>query len=487
MRESFASLLFGWVAKSRANGQINGYTGCLTQLDRTRLIGSLFLFSSFKKVALFALLLLTPLFAKVIDSVEFTQQTITSDKTLKRVLSLNENVHYSDSLHDHFIERFERSNLFDSVSIDTLSHTDSSVIAQFTLKEKNQLYVSSIGGGLYGNRYGEDVFPWIRVDVGVSKRNLRGTGQKLTVYGSLFRVRRIGTLWDIPLSNDFFLQAGALIGSNPSIYDSWHLRTQIKSLVGFGKTFRQRHSAKFNISPTYMEYEDIETTRFDSFGELISSVQWKSDFRDRTLNPRKGFYFKQNIRSNAMKPYRDNSGETIKYITGTTDLRTFISPWAKDFTFAIQAKANLTYNGSLNRYNKLYMGGSETIRGFNSGHFGGESIFNNILSGVMEFRFPIYSVKSLNLSFLSWYDESLKSFPFDIAGALFINGGYLWEDLSEVFDKNNRYYSATGAGGGIRVHLPTLNMSVCGDVGIPIHGNNDSSSPTIHGYINLPF
>ncbi len=53
--------------------------------------------------------------------------------------------------------------------------------------------------------------------------------------------------------------------------------------------------------------------------------------------------------------------------------------------------------------------------------------------------------------------------------------------------ENNKYYSAAGAGGGIRVHLPTLNMSICGDVGIPIHGNNDSSSPTIHGYINLPF
>jgi outer membrane protein assembly factor BamA len=488
MRELFASLLFGWVAKSRENGQINGYRDCVSQSDRTRLIGSLFPLFPLYKFAIITLLVLIPSSGKVIDSLHYIQHSVTSNETLDRIISLGDSTHYSDSLRELFLYRLEKSDLFDSVTIDTFTRPDSSFIVQVELREKNQFYISSIGGGIYGTRYGEEVFPWLRLDFGVSYRNLNGTGQKLTLYGSLFRIRYIGALWDIPLSNDYFINAGALIGSHPSIYDSWHARVNFKSTVGIGKRLLQRNTIQFNLIPAYMEYEDNSSHSYDGYSELISAILWKTDLRDRGLNPRRGIYFSQNFRTNHLHPYRNNSGTEIRYTGGISDLRAYFAPGTKDFIFAAQLKADLIYSGSLNRYNKLYMGGTETVRGFPSGYYGEATIFNNMLTATAEFRFPIFSVNALNLSFLSWYDPSLKSFPFDISGALFSTAGYLWDNLENGFSTDALSHTVIGGGGGLRFHLPTLKMSLCGDLAFPLYGTKHGErAPTIHGYINLPF
>jgi len=431
MRELFASLLFGWVAQSRESGQINGCLGCSN--TGTTEPGLQTLFSSISKTAIAALVFFSPIFA---DSTSAIQDSLPADSVTKNHLSL-----------------------------------------------------SDIGGSLYGTRYGEETFPWIRLYLAGSIKN-SGTDQTLTIHGSVARVRHIGVRWNVPLNKKWYITSGALAGSHPSIFDLWQAKQHIAGRLEVGKKLNLHHTISAELIPHYWNYDlrDIDSTQ--TFTELNSTIQWKSDFRDRTFNPRRGIYFSQTITGNPLSTYSEpTTGKKAHHLGGTSDLRGFYSPKNGPITLAIQGKAELIYAGELNRFDRRYLGGNETVRGFGSGAFGDDRIYQNRATAGAECRFPIFSVKGINLAFLSWYDPSMKRLPFDVTGAVFVNAGHLWSDLNGGFDKNEPHHSVAGAGGGIRVLFPTLGMSASGDIGWPIAAPSDKMtvSPAIHGYLGFPF
>lgn len=437
MRELFASLLFGWVAQSRENGQINGCLGCRNTGTTEPGLQALFSFFSHPiKVILFAI---APLFAAPV----------------------------SDSI---------------IASTDSISPSDSIY--------KNNFSLSDIGGSLYGTRYGDNVFPWIRVYLAGTIENLAGTDQRLTIHGSLVRVRHLGLRWELPLHNNTYLTTGILAGSHPSIFDDWHAKQHIAGRIEIGKKLGPHHSISAELVPHYWNYDLLDLDYSQEFNELNSSITLKSDFRDRVFNPRRGLFFTQSFTGNPISGYSEpESGKKVHYFGGTSDLRGYFSPNDGKITLALQAKAELIYRGELNRFDRRYLGGNETVRGFESGAFGNDIIYKNRGTAGAECRFPLFSVKGINLSFLSWYDPSMKCLPFDVTGVVFVNGGHLWKDLENVFNTSEPHHSAAGVGTGIRVLFPTLKISTSGDFGWPIYSPDSfkSKMPVLHGYLNFPF
>jgi len=435
MRELFASLLFGWVAQSRENGQINGCLGCRN--TGTTEPGLQALFSFFSKSALIILIGTIAAFA-------------------------------------------------DTTLIDTTAKSDS---LQIDSMPKNELSISDIGGGLYGSRYGESTFPWIKIYLAGSIDNLAGTNQRLTIHGSFARIRHLGVRWEIPFDNNWYLTAGALAGSHPSIQDTWHAQKHVAGRVEIGKKIG-KNTISVESVPHYWNYELRDILQHQTFEELTTTLLWKTDLRNRSFNPSKGIYFSQSLTGNPISTYREiGSNRSFYHIGGTTDLRGFISPGNGPIILGAQFKAELLYAGSLNRFDRLFLGGNETVRGFESGAFGIDKIYNNRSTVSAECRFPIFKVKGINLSFLSWYDPSMKRLPFDITGAVFINAGHLWDELEDGLNNSAPHHSGAGAGTGIRVLLPTLGMTVSGDLGWAIHAPESlkTAMPAIHGYLGFPF
>ncbi len=440
MRELFASLLFGWVAQSRESGQINGCLGCSN--TGTTEPGLQALFSFFSRSALVALIVTSPLFA-------LTEPSGQDSSTLLADTAIN-----SDTIH------------------------------------KNRISLSDIGGSLYGTRYGEDTFPWIRLYLAGSIDNLAGTEQQLTIHGSLFRVRHLGFRWKIPLANQWYFATGALAGSHPSIFDDWRAEQHIAGRIETGRMLSDHQNITLECIPHYWNYDLFDIDSKFQFEELTTTITWKADLRDRPFNPRSGYFISQSLSGNPLSSYREpGTNRSIRSLGGTTDIRGVISPTHGPISLAAQFKADLIYRGELNRFDRRYMGGNETVRGFGSGTFGRDQIYYNRVTLATECRFPIAKVKGINLSFLSWYDPSMKRLPFDITGTAFINAGHLWDTIESAFDLNAPHHSAAGAGMGIRILFPTLEMSASGDLGWPIYAPDSlkTTTPALHGYLNFPF
>lgn len=442
------------------------------------------------KVILVISLLIQFGWAFTIDSIAIPDSLKTKESTLYRILGLEVPFDYTDSLASLIYFRLNNSTLFDSVTIDTFVCNNHNTL-KIGLVDKSSLYLSDIGGGLYGERYGEEVFPWLRFNMAGTFRNIKGSGQSVTIAGEVFRIRKLGIIWRALLSKGIFLEVGASIGSQPSIYDTWDNTLEFLGGIGVGKIINKNSYLNFRITPEYNTIELLNENLLDDYWEVISTFSVVFDYRPNKLNPNNGFYIEQNISTNSLYPYINYSSlDREYYISGVTDIRKFISPFRnKSLIFAFQGLADLTYLGQQNRYNKYYLGGSDYLRGFPGGTFGKDNIFSNRGTVTAEFRFPIYRFSDVNLGFLSWYDKSMKHFIFDIEGGVFVDAGYLWQDINETFVKDNGSATVSAAGVGIRVLFPTINMAICGDFGWPIYAPREmySAVPSIHGYVNLPF
>ncbi len=485
MRELFASLLSGWVAQSRENGQINGYLGCFAVQTEPGLQA---LFSFF--IPFIIVISVTISSAISVDTVVYHGLEKTKDEAINRIIDIETNHIYSDSLNDTILFRIDQSGLFDSVQISVDTISDSSVLLNISIHEKSLLYLSGIGGTFYTIRYGDDAFPWLDANLQFTMRNPLGNGHKMSLYGNVWRRRHVGVLWEIPILNGFFFEWGTSVGSRPSLYDSWHARLDLRSTVGIGKWFGRYNKFLFTISPRYNRIELTDTEERDHYWEIISTLKYSADLRDVWWDPHTGFYFSQSATTNRFLPYRDPVvDENVNYLCGTTDVRGYVSPGNGRVTIAGQLLAEMTYSGSQNRYYSYYMGGNSTLRGFGEGSFGTDALYNNRATASLEFRFQVASVAGMNLSIFRWYDPSMTRLPFDIDLGVFLNAGYLWKDIETLFDLEERYNAAAAAGLGVRVMFPTLDMSGVIDLGWPVYAPGDlfTSIPTVHIYVNLPF
>jgi len=486
MRELFASLLSGWVAQSRENGQINGYLGCSNAVQTEPGLQALFSFFA----PLMIILFVTASSAMTVDSLVYSGHEKTKDEALNRIVDIEQNHVFTDSLNDTILYRINQSGLFDSVviSVDTIS--DTSVLLLISVQEKSLLYLSGIGGTFYTIRYGEDAFPWLDANLQFTMRNPLGNGHKMSLYGNIWRRRHVGVLWEIPISNGFYFEWGASIGSRPSLYDSWHARLDLRSTVGIGKWFGRYNKLLFTVSPRYSRFDLFEQRQKDTYWEFMSTLKWTSDLRDVWWDPHTGFYFSQSASTNGLIPYRDIVTDTaMNFASGITDIRAYVSPGEGRVTIAGQLLAEMTYSGDLNRYYSLYLGGNSTLRGFGEGSFGLDALYNNRATASLEFRFQVASVEGMNFSIFKWYDPSMTRLPFDIDCGVFLNAGYLWKDVEHIVDLEGPYHTAAAAGFGVRVMFPTLDMSGVIDLGWPVYAPDDMFTwvPTTHVYVNLPF
>jgi len=167
---------------------------------------------------------------------------------------------------------------------------------------------------------------------------------------------------------------------------------------------------------------------------------------------------------------------------------------------ALRSDLLLTPAGEHSFYEQIYMGGSSTIRGYGDNSLGApvdstpfynSTVFNNRFLASAEFRFLIHNFTPLNFSFLSWYHESMSRFPVELHGALFVDAGYIWEDIENSFDyKGSNYLTAASVGVGLRVLFPSIDLRGGIDFGWPIlspHPVEKPGVPVFHMFMGFPF
>ena len=91
------------------------------------------------------------------------------------------------------------------------------------------------------------------------------------------------------------------------------------------------------------------------------------------------------------------------------------------------------------------------------------------------------------------YSDVFKSLNYNLDGALILDYGRMGQSLSDLFNNNSDFESATGIGFGLRVMVPTLEKSANIDI---VWGEDPKSgkgelrftrNPTWHLYVDLHY
>ncbi len=227
------------------------------------------------------------------------------------------------------------------------------------------------------------------------------------------------------------------------------------------------------------------------FSDLHISLVWVIDKRDNSYNSHRGFYNSFAATTNALYPYKDFNlkEKDLVYLQLANDFRFYHRGIWESNTVAYRIRPFVRLFGKGNIHSGVYMGNEYTLRGFDSGAFGGFG-YNHRLLLSWEYRFHIFNLPELNFPWLAWYDNSLNKFIVRIDGAVLFDYGYLWKDLLHPRSPAEDHRVGAGAGFGFRFVSPSLKRSVCAEMVFPVVFPENYFSeyrPALYLYLDLPF
>jgi outer membrane protein assembly factor BamA len=426
-----------------------------------------------------------------IKSFEILNSIKTKEKFALSYISAEVGDQFNDSVKNQILDELNSTDLFSKINLTSYNETPDSVKILLVLQEKQRYYLSSIGGGLNSKMYGKETkLPWINFNAGVTHKNLFGRKQQVTLYGSIWRVRYVGGEWIFPIGRSgVYGGAGTFIGRYPSMSDQWLAKIASNSFLTAGKKW-EFIDLRAQLNQNYRKIKLVDLGIHDNFWETIAKFEFNTSVVDRDFNPSKGFKSLLTLATNAIYPYVDSNSVEKSYLNSIVDLRFFTSPFGKRNIFALKLLANNLPAGSYNRYDRKYIGGTYTVRGFLDGSYGKDHIYENFVTATLEYRPHIWRLPSLKLPFMSWYNKELKDFPIDFDGVVFVEGGRLWKDFDSPFSDSEPHKTVASVGGGLRILVPTIEMSGSFDFAWPIYAPTDeynAALPTVHVYANFPF
>jgi outer membrane protein assembly factor BamA len=201
-------------------------------------------------------------------------------------------------------------------------------------------------------------------------------------------------------------------------------------------------------------------------GRLNGSVSWfrmESDTDGITLNPnnrddflRVGARLGYDTRDSWRVPRRGwkneievwGSAGAGEFLTFTTDVRRY-QPWGGRQTFAMGALMTLqsgTLGVDVPTYLDYYMGGANSIRGYDPEQLGEVLFGKNQLISTVEYRYALVPLRSFRI--IKW------SFSLGVQGAGFVDLGTAWSDQSQLTGDRFR----VGWGFGLRLIVPNNEM-----------------------------
>jgi outer membrane protein insertion porin family len=357
--------------------------------------------------------------------------TKTRDKVIRRELQVYEGELYNSSGLKESIKNLNRLDFFDDVNVKTLNgSSDDQMLLQLQVKEK-PTGTFSFGGGYSG-------IDKLYAMVGVSERNFTGRGQDMEAKvqaGSVSKQYSVSFtepwLFDIPLS------AGVTAYKNETDYTDYY-RNSTGGSLQFGYPIFKRTRGYLNYSYDNSEITDVTTAAspyISAGGYTESSVSASAvnDSRNRVFNPTEGSSSRLTLKYSGI-------GGNVGYREVTAETGWYYPLFWSTVGFLHAESGYIWENAGkvLPDYDRFYMGGINSLRGFNwrsvspvnadGVEIGGDRFvqFN------AEYIFPI--IKDAGFMGVLFYDT----------GNAFNGGPLKLDDLRETAGFGIRWYSPLG-------------------------------------------
>ncbi len=219
-------------------------------------------------------------------------------------------------------------------------------------------------------------------------------------------------------------------------------------------------STKYDIEGVRTYYADSDSTGDDLLQGI--TLNWLSDRRDDPLFPRTGNYINIDFETKGIMIPSD-----VHYVRPTFEYRVFkpIMTLVGAVAVRVGFVQEVSPTIEIPLYSRFYCGGTSSIRGYSEWSIGPKDENDNPIGGKAlfeasgEIRFPIYKI---------------------LGGALFIDGGNIWQEYNEI-DVSLRW----GLGAGLRLKTPLGSVRL--DYGVKINRQKDESFGTLHFAIGEAF
>ncbi|MFV1982510.1 MAG: outer membrane protein assembly factor BamA [Thiohalomonadales bacterium] len=361
--------------------------------------------------------------------VNITGNTKTKDKVVRREVRQMENGWLSTDKVAQSRTRLNRLGYFESVNVETPSvpGTNDRVDVNYNVSERPTGQVSAGLG--YSDTQG------LILNLGLSQDNFAGTGNRVA-----FKIdnSQVTKLYSFSLTNPYYTLDGVSAGftlfsreiDTKETVITNYITNSVGASVNFGIPLTENQFTNFSVgyedtemiigAETVQNIKDFVEKYGDNFDTYTLSNYWKFDNRDRAIFARSGQ--KTRISSELAVP-----GGDLQYYKVTFETRHFFTVWSN---WTIMANVELGHGdgyqktGELPPYKNYFVGGSRSVRGYESGSIGSP----NTKDKGQPFGGNSKIVTNVELVLPSANDDSASGFRV----GLFFDSGYVYADKDNI-------------------------------------------------------
>jgi outer membrane protein insertion porin family len=342
------------------------------------------------------------------ERIEITGNTKTRENVIRRELKIREGDLFSAENLRLSLMNLQRLGYFEDMDISqSRGSSEDKMNVKIDLKEQ---FTASFGAGLGYSSFNK-IFAMARI----SNDNLFGRGQNLQLKGSLgSRITEYSLSFTEPWLFGIPLSAGFTFYDQAYEYD-YYDKDSTGFGMGFGYPVRDYVWLSWGYRYERAEVKNVPDTAADairqSAGKHITSgirVGLRRDNRNRRFNPTAGSDTSLNF-----EYVGGVLGGTSDFTRYTLDSGWFFSlPWGDSHVFFARGKigfVNKTSGGNLPIFEKFYLGGIDSIRGFRWGAVGPKDLITGEFIGSdkivffnFEYNFPLF--KDIGLVGVLFFD-----------------------------------------------------------------------------------
>ncbi|KWT89585.1 outer membrane protein assembly factor BamA [Candidatus Magnetominusculus xianensis] len=325
-----------------------------------------------------------------IGTIEFSDNTKTRDKVLRREITINEGDTYDSKKLKRSFQNIKNLDYFDNVEVSPKPQPDSDIVdIDVKVKEKMTGFIS-VGGGY------SSVDKMIGM-IQLTQTNLFGTGDYMKIAAEAGG----SSLYEITYKHPWFLDKPYTVSGSIYRLDKKYIDYSRKAtgiVVGISKRFWEYWEAGLAYRFEAVNIHDVEDTAsrlileqegYSTTGSITPSIS--RDTRDSYIDPTTG------SRNSAYVTFAGALGSNHYIKTGIESLWFF--PFIGPTTYSVRARYGYAtgYGGNqLPLYERFYVGGITTVRGVEFGYAGPQDWDGTYIGGTSqvllnnEIIFPIF-------------------------------------------------------------------------------------------------
>jgi outer membrane protein insertion porin family len=369
-----------------------------------------------------------------VQRINITGNIKTLDKVIRRELRVNEQETLNTKALKRSFERLNNLNFFESVEIVPEKMKDDLVDLEVKVKEK-PTGTFSVGGG-YSS------VDKIIGTVDITQGNLFGHGQMVRLQGTLGgRSRSYSLTFRDPYLLDYPVSASVSIFNQQRYFDTYRLKQAGGSLT-FGKSFTEYARGDVGYLLQKEDIYDIQAGQTPTLiqeqrgtsttSKLTTTLAW--DSRDVFIAPTRGS--RHSLTLNYAGTFLGGDHDFYKVVA---DSSLYVPLWWET-VFSVHGRFGYTHQTTVNSTlpvgERFFVGGIDTVRGFDYGYAGPISGYD-VIGGNKELIF--------NFEYMFPIVPEAK-----VRGVLFFDAGKGFDFGESIHLTDLR----TSVGAGIRLYLP---------------------------------